>query len=232
MKKEKSFVSNLLSAQSKKFVMMLCVALSMSVITGCSEDDEPKQNEPTTEQGEGEEASTEINGHEFVDLGLSVKWATCNVGATEPEGIGEYFAWGELTTKERFSGANSATLGKEVSDFSGNEEYDVARATWGGTWRVPTKAEIEELINDCTWNWETINEVNGYTVKGPNGNSIFLPAGGYKALTVSYFGANGSYWCSTPSDTNNAYYLCISTNNYRRDYTIRFYGQSIRPVSE
>ena len=118
----------------------------------------------------------EINGHEYVDLGLSVKWATCNVGANKPEDYGDYFAWGETETKSSYRENNSITYGKNYSDIGGRSRYDAARANWGGTWRLPTKAELEELENKCTWKWTTQNGVNGYKVTGPNSKSLFLPA--------------------------------------------------------
>uniref|UniRef100_UPI0025B2398C PEGA domain-containing protein n=2 Tax=uncultured Muribaculum sp. TaxID=1918613 RepID=UPI0025B2398C len=83
-----------------------------------------------------------INGHEYVDLGLSVKWAACNVGASSPEDYGNYYAWGETATKAEYTESNSKTYGKTMGDISGNPQYDAARANWGGTWRLPTKAEF------------------------------------------------------------------------------------------
>ncbi len=80
-------------------------------------------------------------GHEYVDLGLSVKWATCNVGATKPEEYGNYYAWGETATKSEYTEDNSLTYGKQMRDISGNAQYDAATANWGGTWRMPTNDE-------------------------------------------------------------------------------------------
>ena len=122
-----------------------------------------------------------IAGHDYVDLGLpsGTKWATCNVGATAPHEYGNYYAWGETTTKSTYSSENSRTHGVSMNDISGNPTYDAARANWGGTWRMPTEAEMEELKDNCTWTWTTQNGVNGCTITGPNGNSLFLPAAGY-----------------------------------------------------
>ena len=94
-----------------------------------------------------------INGHEYVDLGLSVKWATCNVGASKPEDYGNDYAWGETSTKSSYTSDSSKTYGKQMNDIKGNSQYDAARANWGGTWRLPTGAELEELKNKCTWRW-------------------------------------------------------------------------------
>ncbi len=92
----------------------------------------------------------EINGHEWVDLGLSVKWATCNVGASSPSDFGGYYAWGELTEKSSYTEENSKTYGdSSISDIGGNPQYDVATATWGSSWRLPTEHELQELIEKC-----------------------------------------------------------------------------------
>ena len=183
-----------------------------------------------------------LNGHDWVDLGLpsGLKWATCNVGATRPEDYGNFYAWGETTTIKSHDQSNSVTSGQEISDFSGNAQYDAARANWGSTWRMPTKAEIEELINNCAWTWTTQNGVNGYRVTGPNGNSIFLPGAGYcewlarinSSVRVNV--GDGYYWSSTPyeSDTNNAYFLGFSSGGHEVDWGTRSRGRTVRPVSE
>ncbi len=133
-----------------------------------------------------QQTSGKINGHEYVDLGLSVKWATCNVGANKPEDYGDYFAWGETTIKSDYSCITNITYNHTTShlqslgiiDANGNltSSRDVATANWGGTWRMPTETECEELLDNCTWKWTTQNGVKGYKVIGTNGNSIFLPA--------------------------------------------------------
>ncbi len=180
----------------------------------------------------------EINGHEYVDLGLSVKWATCNVGADKPEDYGDYFAWGETSTKSSYTSDNSKTYGKQMNDIKGNSQYDAARANWGGTWRLPTKAELEELKNKCTWRWTTQNGVKGYKVTGPNGKSIFLPAAGsLSGASLGGDGYFGYYWSSTPNHTCYYYHaydlhfddgskLVYWNNGYRFD------GLTVRPISE
>ncbi len=114
-----------------------------------------------------------INGHEYADLGLSVKWATCNVGASSPSDYGNYYAWGETTPKGTYTEENSKTYGKNMGSIAGNSQYDAARANWGGSWRLPTASEIDELKSKCKYVWTTKGGVNGYKVTGPNGNSIF-----------------------------------------------------------
>ena len=178
-----------------------------------------------------------INGHEYVDLGLAsgLKWATCNVGASLPEECGDYYAWAEVETKSTYSGENCVTYGKNMSDISGNTTYDVARKKWGSSWRLPTRAEFQELLDKCKWEWTTQGGKEGYKVIGPNGNSIFLPAAGYCDGSSLYgAGENGYYWSSTPIESYvyDAYGLYFGIS-YRNVYwSIRDDGRSVRPVSE
>ena len=190
-------------------------------------------------------ATGSSNGYGYVDLGLSVKWATCNVGATSPEGFGKYYACGETTTKAEYNSSNCPTYGLSKSelksqgyiDSEGNltPQYDAATANWGGTWRMPTYAELKELNTQCTWEWINTNGVEGYSVIGPNGNSIFLPAAGRRdGSSLFYAGSYGYYWSSTPYDyfVNGAYYLYFDSCILNMNYGYRYYGQSLRPVLE
>ena len=114
-------------------------------------------------------------------------------------------------------------------------EDDAATANLGGSWRMPTKAEQDELRNKCTWTWTTQNNVKGYKVKGPNGNSIFLPAAGSRYYGGLYrAGSNGYYWSSSlnTSYSSNAYYLYFGSSNVHWDGNNRYYGQSVRPVCQ
>ncbi len=174
------------------------------------------------------------NGHTYVDLGLSVKWATCNVGAYYSDNPGKHYAWGETTTKGSYTSSNSKTFGVSMGDISGNPNYDVARATWGGTWRLPTSEEFEELIQCCTWTWTTENGQKGYKVTSRrNGNSIFLPAAGRRCYDSSFNGAGyGYYWSSSPYDSKNAYLLIFNSSEYRVDWGHRYLGFSVRAVCE
>ena len=179
---------------------------------------------------EGEENATEIAA---VDLGLpsGLKWATCNVGASVPEEYGNYYAWGEINTKDDYSEGTSLTYGIELGDISGNPQYDAARANWGGDWRMPTSAEFTELMNNCTWTWTTQNGVNGYQVTGSNGNSIFLPAAGYRSgASLSGDGSDGSYWSSTLGGTGNVCSLGFYGGRHYTGFDYRYYGRSVRPV--
>ena len=191
----------------------------------------------TTGGGGGGATTGTINGHDWVDLGLpsGLKWATCNIGSTTPEGYGNYYAWGETTTKSSYTKENSVTFGQQINDFSGNATYDAARANWGSTWRMPTRAEMQELVNNCTGVWTSQNGVNGMRVTGPNGNSIFLPAAGRcDGSSRLYVGESGYYWSSAPyeSDTSSAYRLSFYGGGRNVNWGNRSNGHPVRPVSE
>ena len=206
-------------------------------------------NEVGTAYGEEVSFTTlerNANGREYVDLGLSVKWATCNVGATSPEEYGNYYAWGEITTKYNYSNSNCPTYGLSTFelksqgyiDSEGNltAQYDAARANWGGTWRMPTYKELSELSTKCTWTWTTQNSVEGYKVTGPSGASIFLPAAGYRDGSSLYYGAGsfGYYWSSTPYVNSDYYAYDLYFNGSGHDMGDygRYVGQSVRPILE
>ena len=181
-------------------------------------------------------------GHEYVDLGLSVKWATRNVGANSPEDYGEYFACGETTAKAEYCSDNCPAYGLSASDLQsqgyiddeGNftPQCDAATANWGGDWRMPTCNELKELMTSCTMKWTKQKGVNGYKVEGPNGNSIFLPAAAYHYSSQSGWGG-GFYWSSTPSGDDYAYsFYFYGDANMIEDDGGRYYGYSVRPVLE
>ena len=194
----------------------------------------------------------EVTAHEYVDLGLpsGTLWATCNVGANSPEEYGDYFAWGETevydwTTNYKWAEGASDQLTKYCDDsnygyngFTDDKteldlEDDAAYVNWGTGWRMPSSEQIEELINKCTWTWTTLNGINGYEVEGPNGNSIFLPAAGYRAGDSLYDdGSWANYWSRSlySSKPTCAYELNFSSGRVNRDYTSRDYGESVRAV--
>ena len=193
-----------------------------------------------TEEAKKAQLSGVINGHEWVDLGLSVKWATCNVGASSPTGYGNYYAWGETSTKSEYSEKTYAYCNKKKGEYvymnigpniSGTQ-YDAARVNWGGTWRMPTWDEIKELKEKCSWVWTTVNGVNGYKVTGPNGNSIFLPAAGTRFDTSLDNAGSSAFYCSATPGSGCAmvYYLWFGSVNGSEIF--RFVGQSVRPVSD
>ena len=187
------------------------------------------------------DATGSLNGYEYVDLGLSVMWATCNIGADSPEEYGNYYAWGETETKSSYRSSNSITSGVEMDDFSGDAEYDAATANWGSTWRMPTKSELEELLENCTWTWTTVDNVYGYKVTGTNGNSIFLPAAGKYYHSSQYdVNSEGYYWSSSPLSATTTSYACnlnfgssdIHVDDGTVNSSFRYYGRSVRPVSD
>ncbi len=203
-----------------------------------SEDPRPADDSTVLDEKERHGGSGRgfINGHEWVDLGLSVKWATCDVGASSPSDYGDYYAWGEISTKSKYKETNSSAYRVSMGDISGDSRYDTARANRGGTWRLPTRAEIQELIDNCTWQWTTQDGHKGCKVTGPNGSSIFLPAAGLRGgSSLCYVGDYGDYWSSTPNmgDARNACHLSFNNRSFHDWYwDSRYYGRSIRPVSD
>ena len=190
-----------------------------------------------------------VTAGEAIDLGLSVKWASYNVGATAPEEYGGYYAWGETEEKSdydwdtyKYCNGNENSMTKYCIHSSyGTVDNkatleptdDVASVKWGGSWRMPTRAEQDELRNGCNWTWTTLNGVNGYRVTGPNGNSIFLPAAGYRYGTEVYErGFYGRYWSSSLSSiySKEAYFLYFNNGGYIWSNNSRNDGQSVRPV--
>ena len=223
-------------------IVSLAVAttLSLSMLTACDDDDDDDLTETVDEDDDDSETTGTINGYEYVDLGLSVKWATVNIGATIPADYGNYYAWGETGTKDEYTYDNSVTSNRSFSfgDISGRAKYDAATANWGGTWRMPTEAECQELVEDCTWTWSTQNnsdgeEINGYLVEGTNGNSIFLPAAGISGSSL-YAGTYGTCWSSTPhaSNSDTAYCLYFYSSSHGVDDSNRYNGRSVRPVTD
>ena len=180
----------------------------------------------------------ENSGYEYVDLGLpsGTKWATCNVGATAPHEYGNYYAWGEVSTKSDYAIENYILDDVSMSDITGDATYDAARANLGGLWRMPTKIEMEELVNSCTWTSVEQNGVYGMQGIGPNGNCIFFPAAGdYDGISADSIGAYGHYWTSTPDENSNIYscsFLFYSSEDYIILWDYRTRGRSIRPVSD
>ncbi len=208
----------------------------------------PRTNTSTSSQSSSSTKVSEptgyINGHGYVDLGLSVKWATCNVGASSPSDYGNYYAWGETTTKSEYTRVNSKTYGKSMGNIAGDPQYDAVRANWESTWRLPTASEIDELINKCTWTWTTQGRHYGYKVTGANGKSIFLPAAGW--YSAGYGKTNegdiGRYWSASPDEDNkddasglhfsSGTYGSISRGTFGKYRYHRCNGESVRPVSD
>ena len=169
-----------------------------------------------------------LNGHEYVDLGLpsGLLWATCNVGAKTPEAYGDYYAWGEVKSKKKYMEKNYKYTDTPIELMS---KVDVANVNWKGSWRMPTRENFEELIETCTWVWRS----NGYEIKGPNGNVIFLPAAGGQTESGLYDGGTfGAYWSSSLCKGKTSCAICL---NFRSHYNkmchdYRYFGMCVRPV--
>lgn len=191
------------------------------------------------------------NVYNAVDLGLpsGTLWADRNVGANAPEAYGDYFAWGETEPKSYCSwstykwckGSETTMMkyctkssfgtvdGKTTLDL----EDDAAYVNMSAKWRMPTIAELQELMEICTTTWTTQNGVNGRKVTGPNGNCIFLPTAGYRYYgNLDGVGFDGGYWSSSlyESNPNNAYYLNGNSDDYDWLDGGRCWGQSVRAV--
>ena len=174
--------------------------------------------------------------HDMVDLGLSVFWATCNLGAAAPEATGYFYAWGEVRPKRTYTEANHTHYSNDQYEYIGvnicGTKYDAARKTWGGQWRLPTRGELRELRERCMWTQETLNGVSGYRVTATNGNSIFLPAAGYKTDdTVQEAGTGGFYWSGSLDTSMTSAAYNINFRGYDAEWSAsRSYGFSVRPV--
>ena len=180
-------------------------------------------------------ASVNANSHAYVDLGNpSCYYATMNVGASSEGEWGSYFAWGETTTKSSYT-SSSYTASSISTNLSTSQ--DAARKQWGGAWRMPTKAEQQWLIDNCTWTWTTSGGNSGYRVtskiSGYTSNSIFLPFAGYYynyGSSVSNRGTIGIYWSSTYSSSDKAWYLHIESGQKYMNTFARYCGFSVRAV--
>ena len=196
-----------------------------------------------------------VEAEEYVDLGLpnGTLWATHNVGANKPEAYGGYFAWGETEPKDDYTGNtykwayvengkmyytkyNTNSANGEVDNKTElDPEDDAATVNMGSEWRMPTRDEITELVENCTWEWTQLNGVNGYQVTGPNGNSIFMPAAGESAMYS--IGVRGYYWSSSMSFIEPSYYFPTNANNLyfasdlaQLNGSSRFMGCTVRAV--
>ena len=198
-----------------------------------------------------------------IDLGLSsgTKWAEFNVGANAPTEYGNYYAWGETAKKNDFTWesylwckgsaytvvkyCDNNAYGSFDCKISLDLEDDVANAELGGEWRMPTIEEQKELLNECAWEWTAVDDINGYKVTGPNGNSIFFPAAGFRYGKELYdAGRRGCYWSGSLAGDycykacglgiyDSAYeYNDNSQYNCGWYYYDRYFGQTIRPVCQ
>ena len=198
----------------KSLVMLLC-ATSLLLI-GCK-----GKNDFENSKGNGSD-----NGYEYIDMGLSVRWAKVNIGATSQSEIGSYFSWGEISPKNTYSPDNYHYTGTTKLPLSD----DAANMNWGGEWRMPTISEWKELmsIDNCIWTWTTEVGMKGYKVESKKtGNYIFLPAGGFHDISRIYgYNVYGDYRTST-----NSYNVpVISETEYSFTGSSGYVGMPIRPV--
>ena len=243
--------------------LILMLSLSCMAFSCNETDDDGQAEKETTPKGDetsskDDDATSDgnvivINGHRFVDLGLpsGLLWAETNVGAEKPEEAGDFFSWGETSPKDIYDSTTdkycscpdgetlcydeshytkyNSTDGKTVLD----PEDDAATVNWGSSSRMPTKEEIQELLDKCTWIWDSSHK--GYFVAGSNGNSIFLPASGCRRRSDLYFqGSAGYYWSSTLYSYRRdcACGLCFYSSDHVVSDYCRYYGFPVRPVAE
>ena len=178
-----------------------------------------------------------VSAGAVVDLGLSVYWCSCNVGAEAPEEYGDYYAWGETKPKSSYTEANysyynnDTKLYTDLGENISGTEYDAATVNLGSDWRMPTGEEFQELLDKCTWEWTQINGINGYKVTAENGNSIFIPAAGWYGNSLIKESEWTSYETANSKD-NNCYYCVSQSTNKPNLYTYyKYIGYSIRPVT-
>ncbi len=187
----------------------------------------------------------DCNWHRYVDLGLpsGLLWATCNIGASEPWENGLYFSWGNVDGHEKGSmydfgrsnnGVYATTPGASLTNnIPVDAEYDAARANLGGSWRMPTKEEFQELCSNCTSVWATQNGVYGRLFTSMiNGNSVFFTAAYcYDGTSLDYEGVYGYYWSSSLHLQTTASDLTFDNSHvYPQYFSIRFYGFPVRAV--
>ncbi len=176
-----------------------------------------------------------MGGHMYVDLGLpsGTLWSVCNMGADKPEEFGSYYAWGETSTKSSYNW-NTYSIGTELDSLPVlDDAHDAAAANWGYGWRMPSREDFDEIVTYCTKTWTTRNNVNGYLITGPNGNSMFLPASGGRGDGNIYeSGSCGFYWLNSvyTSDTQFAWGFLLDSDSFSETSYYRMYGQTIRPV--
>ena len=244
----------------KKIVFLMFAAGVMMTLgmASCNKDDDNTNNNTNTTTPTNPTNPTDPTNPtnpttgEWVDLGLpsGLLWAKCNLGATTPEGKGNYYAWGETQTKSEYSWANyiygdydSETGTYTMYKYNTLESYgtvdnkttleasdDVATAVLGSGARIPTQAEWEELLDNTTAEWTVVNYVNGCKFTASNGNSLFLPAAFYRNGSSLY----GLYWSSSLNESGpyGAWSMYFDSDGRYVDYYDgdRFYGRSVRAV--
>ena len=209
----------------KKTLFSIATAVMMAIcLVACNKEDwdiEPADRDYATLN----------NGHSYVDLGLSVKWASCNIGATDPWEAGDFFAWGETKSKDTFT--TDTYIHPEVEALTLSN--DAAYTNWGGTWRMPTADEIQDLLDKCTWKYAKYpgSNVYGYKVtsrvEGFTQKYIFLPVTGYKDGSNLCSTDAGYYWSANSDKAYPEFLYCKSRTNELQN-TYPYYGYAVRAV--
>ena len=225
-----------------KFFALVAIFISAFTFGSCSKDDDDEKN-------------SKSGGHEYVDLGLpsGTLWATCNIGASQPEEYGDYFAWGEAKTKETYDlssyklwSGSTSTITKYCTSYNYGmidnrielvPEDDAANVNWGSSWCMPTIDQLKELYcsDYTTTKWTILNGVNGRLITSKkNGKTLFLPAAGFRRNgSLVDEGFHGCYW-SRSLKTGNclfAYYWSFHSSSFIDwDDSSRYSGFSVRPV--
>lgn len=241
----------------KKLVKALAALMLMTAVifaAGCGKDDDSNNND-------GDDNGGGTFNPEYVDLGLpsGTLWATCNLGATTPEGNGDYFAWGETETKTTYGwstykyGKGTSWEDPQLTKYCSKSDYgyngftdtltvllpsdDAATANWGSGWYMPTADQWSELMNNTNITCTTQNGVNGRLFTASNGNTLFLPAAGYRYDDeLNFVGSYGGYWSSSlPTDyPGHGWYFHFFSGvlavDYIFDISDRSYGHPVRPV--
>lgn len=210
---------------------------SMRIILSTPENE--AQAEPQPQHLTVNNADGNINDHGYVDLGLpsGTRWARCNVGASAPNKSGKYYAWGETYDKSEYTKVNSATYGQDhASEIKNSPKYDAASSTWGTAWCLPTAADVQELLDNCTFMIVQYKDAIGYLIIGPNGKSIFFPAGGWKtAKSNPGYGLTTNIWTATPDKEGAMSFAIQKDENGNPSPVIikaeRYIGANVRPIA-
>lgn len=212
-------------------IIVLCVGGSVIFINNIINNNTEQKDSLSITDEENTEDDSLINGHRYVDLGLSVMWADCNIGSDNPYNHGMLCGWADITGGKGSEDINDYPSANPPLNICGNSSYDIAYSKWGKEWRLPTVREFRELLNKCEWHWIDSNDGKGYKIIGPNGNSIFLPTNyiSYNATdTLDY----GVYWSGTlcQNQKQGAMYLFFCPVSYHVRGGRRTEKYSFRPV--